>query len=194
MPFVKQYPASPPVDYPVDLQQELCLPSGEVLWVRPVVPADAETLAAEFAAIDEDTLYARFFTASFDLTGDRLRYLTVLDYRAHLALAVMTAGGDKSTGVAIGRYVARTPSDVEGAIVVKPEYRRLGIARVLLEHLMAAAAGAGYTTMSAAYLADNAAAASLLDSLGFIGGTLEGGVVVDAWRRLASDPAAIGSV
>jgi GNAT superfamily N-acetyltransferase len=194
VPFVQQYPASPPADYPVDLEQKLCLASGEVLWVRPVVPADAETLAAEFAATDEGTLYARFFTASFDLTDDRLRYLTELDYTTHLALAVTTVGGDKSTGVAIGRYVARTPTDVEGAIVVKPEYRRLGIARILVERLTAAAARAGHSTMSASYLADNAAAASLLERLGFGGGTLEDGVVVEASRRLVSDPAAIGSV
>lgn len=193
MPLIKQYPTGPPAGYPVDLEEEIRLASGEILWIRPVVPADAAILAAEFAAADEETLYARFFSRSFDLTEDRLRYLTELDYTTHLALAVMTVDGDESDGVAIGRYAARTPTDVEAAIVVKPEYRRFGIARILVERLAAAAFAAGRSTMSASYLTDNAAAARLLDRTGFSGGTLEGGAVAEVSRRLSDDPATIGS-
>ena len=194
VPHIKQYPGSTPADYPTHLEREFRLPSGEVLWMRPIVPADAEILAAEFAAADDDTVYSRFFTPSFDLTEDRLRYLTELDYKTHLALAITTIGGDGSEGVAIGRYAARTATDVEGAVVVKPAYRRLGIARILVDQLVAAAAGVGYNTMSASYLADNAAAARLLDRIGFTGGVLEDGIVVDATRRLTGDPATVGSV
>ncbi len=194
MPLIRQHPTSPPDNYPAELEQEVRLPDGAVLWTRPVVPADAEVLAAEFAAADDETVYARFFTPSFDLTEDRLRYLTELDYKTHLALAVMTVGGDESAGVAIGRYAARTEDDVEGAIVVKPEYRRRGIARLLVERLLATAGRAGFSTMSASYLAENAAAARLLDSLGFSGDPFEDEVVVEVSRRLTTDPAAIGSV
>ncbi len=194
MPHVRQYPDSPPSNYPAELEQELRLPSGVVLWMRPIVPADAEILAAEFAAADDDTLYSRFFTPSFDLTQDRLRYLTELDYKSHLALAVTTIGGVESTGVAIGRYAARSGTDVEGAIVVKPEFRRIGIAHILVEQLVAAAASAGYDTMSASYLADNAAAGRLLNSMGFDGGVLDDGIVVDATRWLTGDPARVASV
>ncbi len=193
MPHIKQYPTAPPAGYPVDLEEEIRLASGETLWVRPVVPADAAILAAEFAAADEDTLHARFFSRSFDLTEDRLRYLTELDYTTHLALAVMTVGGDESEGVAIGRYAARNSTDVEAAIVVKPEYRRLGIAAILVERLAAAASAAGRSTMSASYLRDNAAAARLLHQTGFSGGTLDGGAVIDVLRRLSGDPATIAS-
>jgi acetyltransferase len=191
--FMKQYPALPPAGYPVDLEGEIRLASGGTLWARPVVPEDASILAAEFAAADEDTLYARFFSRSFDLTEERLRYLTELDYTTHLALAVMTREGDESEGVAIGRYAARSPTDVEAAIVVKPEYRRLGIARILIERLAAAAQAAGCSTMAASYLADNAAAARLLGRTGFSGGTLDGGATVEVSRRLSGDPATIGS-
>ena len=193
MPLIQQYPSAPPAGYPANLEGKIRLSSGEILWVRPVVPADAAVLAAEFAAADDATLYARFFSRSFDLTKDRLRYLTELDYTTHLALAVMTVGGDESDGVAVGRYAAQTSTDVEAAIVVKPEYRRLGIAAILLERLAMAARAAGHKTMSASYLADNAAAARLLDRTGFSGGTLVGGTVVEVSRRLSADPATIGS-
>ena len=127
--LVKQHPDALPVGYPAHLEEEIELPDGETLWVRPIVPADAPALAAEFAVADDDTVYMRFFNPHFQLTSNRLRYLTEVDYHHHLALAAMIARGDESEGVAIARYVERTADDVEGAIVVKPEFRRQGVAR-----------------------------------------------------------------
>ncbi len=174
--FVKQHPDQFPTGYPAHLEEEIELPNGEKLWVRPLVPEDAAALAAEFAAADDDTVYMRFFNPHFRLTADRLRYLTEVDYHHHLALAAMIADGDVSRGVAIARYAERTADDVEGAIVVKPGYRRQGIARMLLDKLAAIAAAEGYRTMSASYLETNEGAASLLASCGFREPTIEDGI------------------
>ena len=167
MTLVAQHPRQLPDRYPAHLEDELWLPAGDRLWIRPIVPLDAAVLAAEFAMADDDTVYMRFFNPSFELTEDRLRYLTEIDYVNHLALAAMTVGGDQSTGIAIARYVARSETDVEGAIVVKPEYRRAGVASLLFGRLAAVARDHGFKTMSASHLAHNAGAARLLAGLGF---------------------------
>jgi GNAT superfamily N-acetyltransferase len=167
MPLVAQHPAELPVGYPLHLEELVTLASGERLWLRPIVPTDAAVIAAEFALVDDDTVYRRFFNPSFHLTEDRLRYLTEIDYTSHVALAAMTVEGNASHGIAIGRFTARSATDVEGAIVVKPEYRRRGVAGLLLSRLVAIAAGGGYETMSASYLAENRAAGLLLAGLGF---------------------------
>ena len=174
--LVKQHPDHLPTGYPAHLEEEIELPDGSLLWVRPLVPEDAAALAAEFAAVDDDTVYMRFFNPHFRLTADRLRYLTEVDYHHHLALAAMTRGPNGFEGVAIARFVERTGDDVEGAIVVKPEFRRLGVARLLLDRLAAIAAAEGYRTMSASYLETNEGAASLLASCGFEEATIESGV------------------
>lgn len=142
-----------------------------------MVPADSLALADEFAAADEDTLYMRFFNPTFALTDQRLRYFTEVDYRSHVALAVMTEAGDGSEGAAIARYVERSETDVECAVVVKPEYRKRGIARILLLRLGEIAAAAGYKTMSASYLEENEAAGKLLESCGFTVVEKQDGVV-----------------
>ncbi|MCP3974995.1 MAG: GNAT family N-acetyltransferase [bacterium] len=175
-----------PANYPSHLEQEIVLPGGDVVWLRPVVPDDASVLAAEFAEADEDTLYMRFFNPTFALTDERLRYFTQLDYESHVALAVMTEAGEGSEGMAIARYVARSTTDVECAVVVKPEYRKRGIARVLLIRLAAIAATVGYQTMSASYLEENAAAGRLLESCGFLPKSTEAGVV-EMSRSVQSD-------
>lgn len=167
MAHVEQHPDQLPPDYPADLE-EVVVVGDTRLWVRPVVPSDAPALAAEFAAADDDTVYMRFFNPYFRLTADRLRYFTEIDYHNHVALAVMLPeDGRAAEGVAIGRYVARSAIDVEGAIVVKPRYRRLGVASLLLDRLVRIAAANGFTSMSASYLVDNHAAAALLARFGF---------------------------
>lgn len=174
--LVKQHPDRIPAGYPAHLEEEIQLPNGEKLWIRPLVPEDAAALAAEFAVADDDTVYMRFFNPHFRLTADRLKYLTEVDYHHHLALAAMVARGDRSEGVAIARYVERTADDVEGAIVVKPEYRRQGVAKLLLDRLASIAAREGYRTMSASFLETNKGAAALLDSCGFDAPTVEDGI------------------
>lgn len=176
--LVKQHPQQLPAGYPAHLEELVTLVTGELLWVRPLVPGDAAALAAEFASADEETLYMRFFSPFFQLTPDRLRYLTDIDYHHHVALAAMVADGDHSQGVAIARFAARSDSDVEVAVVVKPEYRRRGIARMLFERLATIATDEGYRTMSANYLEENHGAAALLASCGFRGPILEDGMVV----------------
>ncbi len=175
--FVDQHPSGPPESYPHDLEELVALSSGEVLWIRPIVPSDAAALAAEFAAADDDTIYERFFNPSFSLTSDRLRYLTEVDYRQHLAIVAMTPGGGRSSGVAIARFVARSVTDVEGAIVVKPEFRRRGVARLLLARLMSIAGDFGYQTMTASYVASNVAAGHMLASFGFGSPSIEEGII-----------------
>ncbi|NND04003.1 MAG: GNAT family N-acetyltransferase [Acidimicrobiia bacterium] len=187
--LVKRHPDQLPTGYPVHLEEEVMLPNGELLWVRPLVPEDAAALAAEFAAVDDDTVYMRFFNPHFRLTADRLRYLTEVDYHHHLALAAMIRRGNVYEGVAIARYVERTADDVEGAIVVKPDYRRLGIAGLLLERLADIAAGEGYRTMSASYLESNAGAASLLAACGFGEPTIETGVAHSVRQLMDAVPA-----
>jgi len=193
MPHPDAHPQPIPRGYPADLEETVALPDGTSLWIRPLVPADAAVLAAEFDEADEDTLYKRFMNLSFDLSKDRLRYLTEIDYEHHLALAAMTAEEPDADGVAIGRFAARSETDVECAIVVKPGYRRLGIAKLLLDRLAAAAAQRGYQTMSATYLAENEGAHRLLASCGFVVVADEDDGVVDVSLDLVADAAQLGS-
>ena len=168
MAHIEQHPDRLPTHYPSHLEEEVVVAGGTRLWIRPVVPSDAPALAAEFAAADDDTVYMRFFNPYFQLTEDRLRYFTEIDYHRHVALAVMVLTPDGGAeGVAVGRYVARSDTDVEGAIVVKPPYRRIGVASLLLDRLVRIASANGFSSMSASYLVANDAAAGLLDRFGF---------------------------
>jgi acetyltransferase len=161
-----------PKDYPFDYERRLTLADGRVVHIRPVVPADAALLAQEIDEIDSDTLYQRFFNPSIRLDRKRLRHLTELDYERRFAVAAFSNG----EGIAIARFEPAGDGIAELAVVVKPEWRRLGLATQLFALLEAAAIERGMNRLEAFYLAENHAIERVLEKRGFGGIEIEGGV------------------
>jgi RimJ/RimL family protein N-acetyltransferase len=161
-----------PHGYPFDYERQLSLSDGRTVHIRPIVPGDAVLLAREVKEADADTLYHRFFNPAVKLDQKRLRYLTEIDYERRFALAAFADG----EGVAIARFESSTAGVAEVAVVVKPEWRRLGLATEMFVLLEEAALERGITEFEALYLPDNHAIERVLEKRGFGGVTVESGV------------------
>ncbi len=160
-------PAKLPPGYPREYQQELALRDGRQVLIRPILPSDAPELADAMRTADPDTLYSRVLGNPPPVTPALLAHLTVVDYVRRFALvAIDTATG---RGVAIARYEPAGEGVAEVAIVVRPQWRRAGLATTLVLLLARAAAEHGIHTFSASYLAENRPIAALVkdaDGLG----------------------------
>lgn len=161
-----------PHGYPFDYERQLSLDDGPIVHIRPIVPGDAVLLAREVEEADADTLYNRFFNPAVKLDQKRLRYLTEIDYERRFALAAFADG----EGIAIARFEPSTPGVAEVAVVVKPEWRRLGLATEMFVLLEEAALERGITEFEALYLPENHAIERVLEKRGFGGVTVESGV------------------
>ena len=154
-----------PQGYPVELERIVAVPDGRTVFIRPLLPADAAQLADEIATLDEDTLYRRFMTPRPQLDAKRLEYLASIDYRWRMALGAVDENGG---GVAVARYEGSPGSDAaEVAVVVRPEWRRQGIALMLFDTLAEAARVNGLKRLTAVYLAENRPAALLMARAGY---------------------------
>lgn len=152
-----------PVGYPFEYERTVALDNGRLIHCRPVVPGDIVLLAQEVAEADSDTLYHRFFNPAIRLDQKRLRFLTELDYERRFAL-VAFADGDP---IAIARFEPAGEQLAEVAVVVKPAWRRHGLATILLDLLEEAATERGIARLEAFYLADNQAIERVLQKRGF---------------------------
>ena len=161
-----------PEGYPFDYERQLTLTDGSVIYVRPVVPGDALLLEKEVSITDTDTLYNRFFNPAMRLDSKRLRHLTELDYDTRFAIAAF-ADGD---GVAIARFETSGESLAEVAVVVKPAWRKLGLATAMFDLLEDAAVERGLAEFEALYLPGNHAIERVLEKRGFGGVSVESGV------------------
>jgi GNAT superfamily N-acetyltransferase len=167
-------PISPPTNYPSHLEKHVELPDGHCITLRPVVPEDATRMRRAFEVVDSETIRNRFFTGAAPSDDASIEYLVTVDYGRRLALVAMDAQG---ASIAIGRYEATdAPDAAEIAIVVAPDWRRRGVARVVLEALEAPAIANGYERFVALYLPDNKAIEALLTDLGYRNRKLDGGI------------------
>jgi GNAT superfamily N-acetyltransferase len=160
-------PAGLPSGYPQEYQREVALRDGRRVLIRPVLPSDAPELADAIKTADRDTLHRRFMGGAPRVTPKLLAHLTVVDYVQRFALVAIDPASGR--GVAIARYEPAGEGVAEIAVAVRPEWRRLGLATVLVELLAKAAAERGIHTFSASYLAENRPVAALVQDAGGLG-------------------------
>lgn len=140
------------------------LSDGRVVHVRPMAPCDRDGLAWEVDHADDETLHLRFFSRAIRTRPEFVDGLVDLDYHERLALVAI---GEAGEGAGVGRYaVTSEPHEAQAAVVVHPRWRRVGLGRLLLERIEAAALARGITRMTAVYLAENVAVDRLRSSEG----------------------------
>ena len=159
-------PGRPP-GYPQEYQREMALRDGRLVLVRPVLPGDAPELADAIKTADADTLRSRFLGGAPRVTPTLLAHLTVVDYVHRFALVAIDAATGR--GVAIARYEPAGEGVADVAVVVRPEWRRVGLATALVLLLATAAVEHGIHTFRAAYLAENRPVAALVEDADGLG-------------------------
>ena len=157
-------PPDVPPGYPREYERRLRLADGRHVWIRPVVPADASTLAAAIRNADQDTLHRRFLDGDPRVTPALVEHLTNLDYTRRFALGA--ADEPTGRGVAIVRYEPLREGVAEVAVAVDPAWRRVGLATALLETLAEAALDRGIHTFCATFLAENQPVTALVRLVG----------------------------
>ncbi len=141
----------------------LRLTDGSEIWTRPVRPGDKAGLDGHHHRLSLETVHRRYLAAKPTLSRAELRYLTEVDGVDHIAIvAVDTATGDL-VGVARCVRLADAPDTAEWAIDVADRLQGQGLGRHLLTQLADAAREVGIRRFSATMLADNRAAAHLLE-------------------------------
>jgi len=157
--------------YPANLIGTATLRDGRVVTVRPIRPEDAE-LEREFVeGLSQQSRYFRFFYQLSELTPSMLARFTQVDYDREMALvAVADVGHPHGHPVFVGvaRYVANVDGQsAEFAVVVMDEWQQHGVARALIERLVAVATKRGFTQLTGAVLRANVAMIAFVKRLGF---------------------------
>ena len=149
----------PFVCYPVD---------GRRVTVRPIGPGDA---ALETAFVDRLSLqsrYERFMVTMRGLPPSKLRYLTEVDQQRHVALVATVDRDGEESMVGAARYAVLDDGvSCEFAIAVDDDWRRSGLAGILMQALIDLARRRGLKTMEGTVLATNAVMLRFMRQLGF---------------------------
>ena len=114
------------------------LKDGTLVTIRAIRLDDADALLKAFNNLDRELVYRRFFSPKKELTDDELAQLTDVDFSRVVALLVTKQTGEGEVLMGGGRYAAddRGSGQAEVAFVTGGNYRGLGIASLILRHLV----------------------------------------------------------
>ena len=158
-------PAPPAVDDPA--APRLVLRDGTVASVRRSTPADRDAMRRFFHELSPESRRRRFFTAGepADALIDTLCD-SADEHRSVTLVAVRQVGDDRRL-IAVGSYIANTPTVAEAAFAVDDRFQGKGLGTELLERLAAIAADHGFHRFAATTLTDNNAMLEVFRDSGF---------------------------
>jgi len=132
------------------------------ITVRAIRPDDKDLLREAFKELDEESIYTRFFGPKKELTEKELAWATEVDFIRDIALVVCIQEGDRERIIGGGRYLGTAkgsdlPTTAEIAFMVEEDYHGLGIASILLKHLVLIGKEQGVSRFEAEVLPQNKA-------------------------------------
>ncbi len=132
------------------------LRDGHRYVLRPLRPGDEQRLQAFFYTHDEETIQRRYGFAVTRMSQQRAFESACVDQTHDLALGLFGMEQARPVIRAVARYyLDKKGKGAEMAFVVDQRCRRLGIARLLLEEMIAIAAGRGLKRLWAQVDRDN---------------------------------------
>ena len=147
----------------------LRLRDGREVTVRAVCDEDKAAFSEAFQRLSADARYSRFMAPMRELPSALLETAIHPRGERDLALVAVVSEGAAQSIVGGARYVANPAGeDCEFAVTLADDWHGLGLARQLMELLIAAARERSLRSMEGYILTSNAAMRGLARRLGFV--------------------------
>ena len=149
--------------------EELRLPNGREVLIRPIRPDDAVPLRAGFSLLQPDEVRQRFLYAMKELSPEMAHRLTHPDTRSEFALVVSEPlpPGEALVGAVARASLSNGTRDAEFAILVSRYVGGMGLGRHLMRRLVRWAKGKKLDSLYGDVLEHNHPMLSLVQSIGF---------------------------
>ncbi len=135
------------------------LRNGTPVTLRAARADDGPRIRRAFKRLDRDTVYTRFFGYKADVSDAELERITGADFDRDVALLVTTGSGDDEVVIGGASYftVEAGPSarSAEIAFTVEEDYQGLGVASLLMRHIIRIARENNLTHLVADVLVHN---------------------------------------
>ena len=154
--------------YPTELERRHILANGRSVTIRPIRPEDEAAARAFFDRLCPESLRMRFMKFVRALNGRLLHAFTHIDYESRMAFVCDAPADSGMRIVGEARYAAIPDTrSCDFGIVIADDWRKSGIAGLLMLALMDHARSHGFETMESIVLRDNTAMLRFMRALGF---------------------------
>jgi len=141
---------------------------GETFDLRPLNPADERRLQEFFYSHTKETLLLRYNHHPKQMSREKSSVLVSVDQSKDLALCIVKQQGSVLEIQAVGRYyLIESNNSCEVAFVTRERHQGKGMAKILLQEMIAIAAKRQVYAMTAFVRAENKAMLSVFEKAGF---------------------------
>ncbi len=154
--------------YPQELEEQVSLPSGRRLLLRPIRPEDEPEHRDLISRLTPEDIRFRFFGSVREMPHSQLARFTQIDYDREMAFVAKPSEKGERDTLGVVRAVADPNNETaEFAIVVRSDLKGQGLGHALLEKLVRYCRKRGTAEMVGEVLPDNKAMLALAERVGF---------------------------
>ncbi len=155
--------------YPKGLEEEVTLPGGQRLLLRPIRPEDEPALQAIFAHLTSEQVRMRFFVPLKSLSHAMAARITQVDYDREMGLVLSSRGVPGRAEIYGVVQLSADPDNerAEYAILVRGDMTGRGLGSLLMRHMIAYCRGRGIGEVYGDVLSENLTMLRLCKRLGF---------------------------
>lgn len=132
------------------------LRDGRSVQIRALRADDRNAMLGAVGRMGQQSRYFRFFGPKKAFTEREIAYFTDLDFVSHVALVAELTEQGRQLIVGGARYIVTRPGHAEIALGVDDAHHGLGVASLLVGHLISIARTAGIAELEAEVLPGNA--------------------------------------
>ena len=155
-------------NYPAHLETSVSVDSHTEALFRPVRPEDETMIQDFFYSLSERTIYSRFFAHLKFFPLSFLHGFARIDYRTKMTVLGLAEEGGNENIIAMGHYVVDGQTGIgEPAIIVRDDWQKRGVGRLLFDYLIDIAKESGLPGLTAEVLKENEQMIKLLSRAGF---------------------------
>ncbi len=155
--------------YPKELEEDVSLPDGRMLFLRPIRPEDEPALHATFAKLTLEEIRLRFFVPFKTLSHVMAARFTQIDYDREMSL-VLTHRGVVGRTELYGIVSINADPDnerAEYAIIIRRDMSGQGLGRLLMRRIIDYARQRGIREVYGEVLAENSVMLKICREFGF---------------------------
>lgn len=143
------------------------LDDGRHVLVRPLTADDREREYAFIKGLSRESRHARFLGEINEPGKALLDQLMSVDNQQRMAFIALVHANGTLIEIGVARYATAKEDECECAVTVADTWQRLGLGRILMQHLMTAARANGFKRMYTIDAATNLPLRELTHALGF---------------------------
>jgi acetyltransferase len=160
--------------YPRELEESISLPSGRVVFVRPIRPEDQPAHEAFVQKITPQDFRFRQIGVTRDIPPSEMARLVQIDYDREMAFIATAPNeqGQPETLAVVRTVTSPDNRKADFALMVRSDLKRTGLGTALMNKMIRYCKSRGTGEIVGRVLADNQAMLALARKLGFVARTL----------------------